>query len=176
MQGLTFGACRVYGAALAPPRDDSDWRRPVTLLALAATVLLSLSNLSLFGLLAPARILALVLVLAAAYLGGSGAGAAAGVAFGAAMDLCAGYGALFTCCYGPVSYTHLDVYKRQVPQRALRKRGRLSSAGRGEIPPRILIQRQYFKTKSPCKSGAFNFGKKNGNFLTKSIISEICAI
>ena len=100
VQGLTFGACRVYGAALAPPRDDSDWRRPVTLLALAATVLLSLSNLSLFGLLAPARILALVLVLAAAYLGGSGAGAAAGVAFGAAMDLCAGYGALFTCCYG----------------------------------------------------------------------------
>ena len=100
VQGLTFGACRVYGAALAPPRDDSDWRRPVTLLALAATVLLSLSNLSLFGLLAPARIMALVLVLAAAYLGGSGAGAAAGVAFGAAMDLCAGYGALFTCCYG----------------------------------------------------------------------------
>lgn len=100
VQGLTFGACRVYGAALAPPRDDSDWRRPVTLLALAATVLLSLSDLSLFGLLAPARILALVLVLAAAYLGGSGAGAAAGVAFGAAMDLCAGYGALFTCCYG----------------------------------------------------------------------------
>ena len=56
--------------------------------------------LSLFGLLAPARIVSLVLVLAAAYLGGSTAGAAAGVAFGAAMDLCVGYGALFTCCYG----------------------------------------------------------------------------
>lgn len=63
-------------------------------------MLLSLSDLSLFGLLAPARIVSLVLVLAAAYLGGSTAGAAAGVAFGAAMDLCVGYGALFTCCYG----------------------------------------------------------------------------
>ena len=100
VQGLTFGACRVYGAALAPPRDENDWKRPATLLALAATVLLSLSDLDLFGLLAPARVLALLLVLAAAYLGGSAAGAAAGVAFGAAMDLCVGSGALFTCCYG----------------------------------------------------------------------------
>ncbi len=100
VQGLTFGACWVYGAALAPPRDENDWRRPATLLVLTATVLLSLSDLSLFGLLAPARIVSLVLVLAAAYLGGSTAGAAAGVAFGAAMDLCVGYGALFTCCYG----------------------------------------------------------------------------
>ena len=100
VQGLTFGACRVYGVALAPPRDENDWKRPATLLALAATVLLSLSDLDLFGLLAPARVFALLLVLAAAYLGGSAAGAAAGVAFGAAMDLCVGSGALFTCCYG----------------------------------------------------------------------------
>ena len=94
VQGLTFGACWVYGAALSPPRDENDWRRPATLLALVATVLLSLSDLTLFGLLAPARILSLLLVLAAAYLGGSTAGAAAGVAFGAAMDLCVGYGCL----------------------------------------------------------------------------------
>ena len=53
-----------------------------------------------FGVFAPARAGALLLVLAAAYLGGPAAGAAAGVAFGAAMDLNIGYGALFTCCYG----------------------------------------------------------------------------
>ena len=100
VQGLTGGACRIYGAALAPPREESDWKRPATLLALTATVLLSLSDLHVFGLLAPARMLALVLVLAAAYLGGSATGAAAGVAFGAAMDLSIGSGALFTCCYG----------------------------------------------------------------------------
>lgn len=100
VQGVTFGVCWVYGAAFAPPRDENDWRRPVTLLVLTATVLLSLSGISLFGVFAPARAGALLLVLAAAYLGGPTAGAAAGVAFGAAMDLSVGYGALFTCCYG----------------------------------------------------------------------------
>ena len=83
VQGITFGVCWMYGAAFAPPRDENDWRRPVTLLVLTATVLLSLSGINLFGVFAPAR-----------------AGAAAGVAFGAAMDLNIGYGALFTCCYG----------------------------------------------------------------------------
>lgn len=100
VQGLTFGACRIYGAALAPPREESDWRRPVTLLAVTATVLLSLADVSLFGLFAPARAAALLLVLGTAYLGGPAVGAAAGVAFGAVMDLGVGSGALFTCCYG----------------------------------------------------------------------------
>ncbi|RHV73550.1 hypothetical protein DXB06_09835 [Butyricicoccus sp. OF13-6] len=87
VQGITFGVCWMYGAAFAPPRDENDWRRPVTLLVLTATVLLSLSGINLFGVFAPARAGALLLVLAAAYLGGPAAGAAAGVAFGAAMDL-----------------------------------------------------------------------------------------
>lgn len=100
VQGLTFGACRIYGAALAPPREEGDWRRPVTLLAVTATVLLSLAHVSLFGLFAPARAAALLLVLGTAYLGGPAVGAAAGVAFGAVMDLGVGSGALFTCCYG----------------------------------------------------------------------------
>lgn len=100
VQGITFGVCWMYGAAFAPPRDENDWRRPVTLLVLTATVLLSLSGINLFGVFAPARAGALLLVLAAAYLGGPAAGAAAGVAFGAAMDLNIGYGGLFTCCYG----------------------------------------------------------------------------
>ena len=60
VQLLTLGACRVYGAALSPPRDENDWRRPATLLVLVATVLLSLSDLSLFGLLSPARVAALL--------------------------------------------------------------------------------------------------------------------
>lgn len=100
VQLLTLGVCRVYGAALSPPRDENDWRRPATLLVLVATVLLSLSDLSLFTLLSPARVAALLLTLAAAYLGGAAPGAATGVALGAAMDIACGYGALFTCCYG----------------------------------------------------------------------------
>ena len=31
VQGITFGVCWMYGAAFAPPRDENDWRRPVTL-------------------------------------------------------------------------------------------------------------------------------------------------
>ena len=69
VQGITFGVCWMYGAAFAPPRDENDWRRPVTLLVLTATVLLSLSGINLFGVFAPARAGALLLVLAAAYLG-----------------------------------------------------------------------------------------------------------
>ncbi len=100
VQGLTFGACRVYVAALAPPRDENDWRRLATMLAVAATVLLSFSDIQILKLFAPARVLAVLLVLASAYLGGSYAGAAAGIVFGAVMDLAAGPGALFTICYG----------------------------------------------------------------------------
>ena len=65
VQGITFGVCWMYGAAFAPPRDENDWRRPVTLLVLTATVLLSLSGINLFGVFAPARAGALLLVLAA---------------------------------------------------------------------------------------------------------------
>lgn len=100
VQGLTFGACRVYMAALAPPREENDWRRSATLLTVSATLLLSLADLNLFSLFTPARMIALLIVLAAAYLGGPTVGAAAGVAFGAAMDVVAAPGALFTCCYG----------------------------------------------------------------------------
>lgn len=99
-QALTFASCVAYGIALSPPREESDWKRPATLLALTATVLLALADLDVFTLFTPARIAALLLVLASAYLGGATTGAAAGVAFGAAMDMAAGQGALFTCCYG----------------------------------------------------------------------------
>ena len=79
VQGITFGVCWMYGAAFAPPRDENDWRRPVTLLVLTATVLLSLSGINLFGVFAPARAGALLLVLAAAYLGGGLCAAMLGV-------------------------------------------------------------------------------------------------
>lgn len=100
-QVLTFASCRIYMALFSPPSEaENDWRRPATVLATAATLLLSAADIAIFHLLTPARIIALLLVLSAAYLGGPAAGAAVGVAFGAAMDLTAGPGALFTCCYG----------------------------------------------------------------------------
>lgn len=100
VQLITFGTCYVYGIALAPPSKESDVKRPITLLALSATILLSFSDFAIFSLITPARVIALLFVLSAAFLCGAPIGAAVGVAFGAAMDLASGQGALFTCAYG----------------------------------------------------------------------------
>ncbi len=99
VQGLTYAACRVYVSVLSPPKDECDWRRPAAMLVVGATVLLSFADISFMGLFVPARMFAMVSVLASAYLAGSSAGAAAGVVFGLIMDLYIGPGALFTCCY-----------------------------------------------------------------------------
>lgn len=101
--GITMVCSYLYAAAFAPPRTQSDWRRPAVLLGIAATLLLSLSDIEVITLFAPARVIALLLVLGGAYLGGASIGAAVGVAFGAAMDLAAGGGAVFTCSYGLIA-------------------------------------------------------------------------
>lgn len=101
--GITLACSYLYAVAFAPPRVQSDWRRPAVLLAIAATILLSLSDIEIITLFAPARVLALLLVLGSAYLGSASIGAAVGVAFGAAMDLASGGGAVFTCSYGLIA-------------------------------------------------------------------------
>ena len=97
---LTFGASYFYLLALSPPKSENDMLRPGGLLVLVATLLVSVYDVSLFGVVTPARIIALVLVMGAAYLGGSAPGAAIGVAFGITMDAAAGRGAFFSCTYG----------------------------------------------------------------------------
>ncbi len=99
VQGLTYAACRVYVSVLAPPKDECDWRRPASMLVVGATVLLSFADISILDLFVPARMFAVVLVLASAYLGGSSVGAVSGVVLGLLMDLSTGEGALFTCCF-----------------------------------------------------------------------------
>lgn len=97
---LTAGALTLcYGFALGPDRPVR-MMRPVGCVALAASALVSLSDLQLLGVIAPARIALAALVLAAAYLGGSTAGTTAGVAAGALLDASLGQGAFFTCAYG----------------------------------------------------------------------------
>lgn len=96
---LTFGCTYFYRILLQPPREEGILR-PTALLVLLATVLLSVSDITIGGIISPARICALVLVMGAAYTGGSAIGAAAGVALGITMDTAYGNGALFTCTYG----------------------------------------------------------------------------
>ncbi len=68
---LATGALTAcYGFALGPARPMR-MMRPAGFLALSASALVSLSDLTILGTISPARILLYALVLAAAYLGGS---------------------------------------------------------------------------------------------------------
>lgn len=88
-----------YQLALGPPRK-ARLLRPAGLVAVAASVLVSLSDLTVFGTIAPARAMAMALVLAASYVGGSAVGTVVGVALGAALDAAMTQGAFFVCVYG----------------------------------------------------------------------------
>lgn len=95
---LTAAACWFYIAALSPPADGVI-ARPAAFLVITATMLLSVSDLMLFGRFAPARIAAVLIVMGAACLCGSAVGAAVGVVFGMTMDAAGAGGAYFTCLY-----------------------------------------------------------------------------
>ncbi len=97
---LTFGSAYFYRISLLPPNEDSVMLRPGALLVLLTTLLVSVSDLSVGGIVTPARVAALTLVMGATYVGGSSAGTAAGIAFGVTMDAAAGRSALFACTYG----------------------------------------------------------------------------
>ncbi len=95
---LTGASCWFYTVALSPPADGVI-AKPAAFLVVTATLLLSVSDLMLFGRFAPARIVAVLIVMGAACLCGSAVGAAVGVVFGMTMDAAASGGAYFTCLY-----------------------------------------------------------------------------
>lgn len=97
---LTGALCWCYIQALSPPRSRGDLRHPGGLLAVVASLLIAVGDVTLFGAVAPARVLAFTLVLSGSFLGGSTVGAALGVAFGVTMDAATGSGAFLTCVYG----------------------------------------------------------------------------
>lgn len=97
---LTGALCWCYIQALSPPRSRGDLRHPGGLLAVVASLLIAVGDVTLFGVVAPARVLAFTLVLSGSFLGGSTVGAALGVAFGVTMDAAVGSGAFLTCVYG----------------------------------------------------------------------------
>ena len=97
---LTFGASYFYLRAISAPRKESEVARPGGILVLAITLLAALSDLTILGGIAPARVAALTVVIGASYLTGAPGGAAMGVAFGVSMDAAIGGNAFFTCVYG----------------------------------------------------------------------------
>lgn len=89
-----------YATAVRPPTSRQALGRPMGLLIIVASLLACFGDLTVAGTVAPARIPAMVLLLAVCYLTGSATGAAAGVALGAAMDAAAGVTPYFACYYG----------------------------------------------------------------------------
>lgn len=99
---LCAGFVYFYGAALSPPGAGApgETTRLAGQAALFLSLLLLLEPWRVFGIVSPARALAALSVMCLAYCAGGGGGAAAGVAFGAAMDLAAGLELHFVGVYG----------------------------------------------------------------------------
>lgn len=94
---LAFGGCYFFREALAGgPRftESGELRRGVSLVILAACLLIALSRLVVFDTVSLGRVAALLLVMASAMKGGMLTGAAAGTVLGLAMDA-SGLGAPF---------------------------------------------------------------------------------
>ena len=104
---LTVAACWCYRQLLLPLRTGRGEgvlspQRRVSLAALACTVLMSLSSLTLFEDVSLGRSLAVVVVLAAAWQGGPSAGAVLGVPVGLSLDLAANGVPLYAMAYGQI--------------------------------------------------------------------------
>lgn len=102
---LTVAASWCYRQLLLPLRTGRGEgllspQRRVSLAALACTLLMSLSSLTLFEDVSLGRSLAVVLVLSAAWQGGPSAGAVLGIPVGLSMDLAANGAPLYAMAYG----------------------------------------------------------------------------
>lgn len=102
---LTVAASWCYRQLLLPLRTGRGEgllspQRRVSLVVLACTLLMSLSPLTLFEDVSLGRSLAVVLVLSAAWQGGSSAGAVLGIPVGLSMDLAANGVPLYAMAYG----------------------------------------------------------------------------
>lgn len=102
---LTVAASWCYRQLLLPLRTGRGEgllspQRRVSLAALACTLLMSLSSLTLFEDVSLGRSLAVVLVLSAAWQGGPSAGAVLGIPVGLSMDLAANGVPLYAMAYG----------------------------------------------------------------------------
>ena len=95
------GACffREALSARGTVTELSDKRHDAALVIFAAAALMGLARIELFRTLSLGRVLALLLVMTASLKGGAFAGAAAGTAFGLAMDAAAGTVGLYTMAW-----------------------------------------------------------------------------
>lgn len=87
MSGMAF----FYRQAFAPGLGERRFKRSVSILLLASTLIVSLSGLTFMEVLHPARICAGIFLLYSTWRGGMGSGCATGLVMGLALDLSLGY-------------------------------------------------------------------------------------
>ncbi len=88
---LAGGSAYFYAAAFSgADSPEEERRRIISIGAALCTLLIAFSNILIFDLISVGRVLAVVIVLAAACKGGAPAAAVTGIAFGTAMDAAAG--------------------------------------------------------------------------------------
>ena len=101
---LAGGSAYFYRIAFSPWKTGEEGnlshRQTISLFVLAGTLLCALAGITLWGDVSVGRVLGVLLVMAVAHTGGLSRGAAAGVAVGVGMDLCAGSGGFYTMAYG----------------------------------------------------------------------------
>lgn len=99
---LCAGGAFFFREALSPRRALTELagkRHDAAVAILAACALMSLARIQFMGVVSLGRVLALLVVMTASLKGGSFAGAAAGTAFGLAMDASAGTAGLYTMAW-----------------------------------------------------------------------------
>ena len=103
---LAGGCAYFYARALSPWTGDFEYEynsetvHAVSVLILLSTILIPLSNITLFGVMSVGRAMAVLAVFLTSYMGGVGIGCATGVAIGLAMDAASGGAPLFAAAYG----------------------------------------------------------------------------
>ncbi|MCX7614586.1 MAG: SpoIIE family protein phosphatase [Clostridiales bacterium] len=101
---LASGCTWFYRDVFLRPKEEKNElfgkEKMAGVMVLTVTILGSLCGSTLFDLISPARILSVILIMTASYLGGSGTGTAVGVAAGAVMDAASGKGIFFSAAYG----------------------------------------------------------------------------
>ncbi|MCL2343993.1 MAG: SpoIIE family protein phosphatase [Firmicutes bacterium] len=99
---LAGGSAYFFAAALsdkAPETEAEEVAHGVSLLLLLACAMMTVSEWSILGVVSLGRLLALLMVMSAAYRGGLLTGAASGVAFGLSMDVASGGAPFYAMAY-----------------------------------------------------------------------------
>jgi stage II sporulation protein E len=103
---LAGGCAFFYKTALSPwsgrlnLEHGSEIIHTVSILILISTMLLSLAQINIFGIISIGRTMATLIIFLAAYKGGVGMGCATGISVGLAMDAAAGAAPIFCTAYG----------------------------------------------------------------------------